>query len=178
MTRHRSWAFQWQSRWPSSEQGPRLCLSPTSRLTFKVSTATWSCDSFMRFTSPRPCGLALLVVSALSHCSWEDGREIALRARAIAGQRLSLPSPLEPPIHDCAHESGCMCRGAIVAAALDASHCAAVAGDRLPIDFGGAAAPRFTNGRCEGYCWPCLLACHGPVIFGRQLRALYASLVI
>src|SRR3954470_17917662 len=65
--------------------------------------------------------LAILVVAALSHCSWQESRELAQWSGTIAQHRLALPSPIQAPVHDCDHEYGCICRGATIVQAVDAS---------------------------------------------------------
>ena len=120
--------------------------------------------------------LALLVVAALSRCSWEESRELAQSAKNIAHLRLGLPTPLQAPLHDCDRESGCICRGATLVAPVSVSQCQPQAVELLPLDY-----CVFDTGSLDVANSP-LRTAAGPIsalpISGRQLRALYASLVI
>src|SRR5213080_1243524 len=96
---------------------------------------------------PRYCrvlvhsALAVLVVAALSRCSWEESRELAQWMSILAQHRLDLPSPIQAPVHDCDRESGCICRGATQVAAVTAPQCQAELADLLPpptSDFAGS----------------------------------------
>jgi hypothetical protein len=120
--------------------------------------------------------LALLVTAALARCSWEEACEVAQRTSLVAGHRLQLPSPVQKPVHDCDHESGCICRGATQVAIIDAAHCDAQPAELLAppascsvfwVDFGHSSQQSLDD------C--CFLA---RPISGRQLRAHLASLVI
>lgn len=122
--------------------------------------------------------LALVAVAALAHCSWEGGRELAQRCRSLAQQRLGLAAPVEAPVHDCNHEFGCICRGATQVAAIDVAHFQALPIEMLPLDvlpaveiFAADDAPALWS---SAWDHDALV----PAISGRQLRALYASLVI
>lgn len=102
----------------------------------------------------------LLLMVAFFHCAWEWQAELG-----HAGS----------PAHDCGNESGCICRGATMAQPVDASglddslvHClelpaAAIAGEAAGSGDETLRPPRQN------------LVVR---IFGRQLRAQYASLVI
>src|SRR3954451_8815534 len=79
--------------------------------------------------------LAALVVVALSHCSWQEARELSQWSRTVRQHRLGLPSPVQMPVHDCDHEYGCICRGATVILAVDTTPFQAQLSDLLPIDF-------------------------------------------
>jgi hypothetical protein len=122
--------------------------------------------------------LAVLVAAALSHCSWQESRELAQWTQALAQHRLALPSPVQAPVHDCDHEYGCICRGATIVHALDVTHCQATCGQLLPIDFDMAAA--FSASDDSAAVWSSALDHDSsvPPLSGRQLRARYASLVI
>src|SRR5947208_8757904 len=76
--------------------------------------------------------LAALVVAALSRCSWEESRELAQSMQTAALLRLGHAAPIQKPVHDCDHESGCICRGATVAHACAVTHCKPLPADLLP----------------------------------------------
>jgi hypothetical protein len=123
-------------------------------------------------------GLTALVIAALSHCSWEDGRELARRMAAVGAQPLVLPSPIQQPAHDCAHESGCICRGVTLVHAVTAAHLKPAASsnlsaavDAVPRKDAAELAASAETGRWARHCV-------APPLSGRQLRARYASLVI
>ena len=123
-------------------------------------------------------GFAALIVAALSHCSWEDARELVKRAEASAPRQLWLPRPIQQPAHDCAHESGCICRGATLVAAVSAAHyrpaatgVLLAAGDFVHCDAAMDSAAVALPGTIADRFFP-------PPLFGRQLRARYASLLI
>lgn len=121
--------------------------------------------------------LAVLVVAALSRCSWEESRELAQWTSTVAQHRLSLPSPIQSPVHDCDREAGCICRGATLVQAIDAAQFQSFATGLLPVNAGptdflaDVNADRLSVALDE-------LAWNVPPISGRQLRARYASLVI
>jgi len=121
--------------------------------------------------------LAALVVAALSRCSWEESRELAQLMRTVELLRLGNTAPVQAPLHDCDRESGCICRGATQAHAIDATHCNPVFSDLLPIDLSPAPDGWLID---LANTWPsiCDSDSSRPPISGRQLRALYASLVI
>lgn len=122
--------------------------------------------------------LAVLVVAALSRCSWEESRELTQWTGILAQHRLALPSPIQAPVHDCDRESGCICRGATQVAAITVTHCQAQLTDLLPPPVDQPIATWLTDLDFNPI-WPSRddLASLPP-ISGRQLRALYASLVI
>lgn len=122
--------------------------------------------------------LCLLAVAALSHCSWEHGREVVRRTRAVTQLRLGFSAPVEAPVHDSNHEYGCICCGATQVAAIDVAHLQALPTELLPVDrspaveiFAADAAPANWS---SAWDHDALV----PPISGRQLRALMASLVI
>jgi hypothetical protein len=121
--------------------------------------------------------LAVLVAAALSRCSWEESRELAQWTNTVAQHRLALPSPIQAPVHDCDREAGCICRGATLLHAVDVAQFQQLETALLQLD---AGPPNFsvelaaTNSSISTG----ELALNVPPISGRQLRALYASLVI
>ena len=121
-------------------------------------------------------GLAALVVLALSHCSWQESREIAQRSNTLQQHRLGLPTPIEKPVTDCDHEYGCICRGATLVQAIAVTDWQPQVVDLLPLDGfclrQGIVEIEWTTGdRNDDQNLPVPL-------FGRQLRAHYASFVI
>ena len=121
--------------------------------------------------------LALLVVGSLSHCSWEESRELAQLAQALALHEAGQPTPIQAPVHDCDRESGCICRGATLVHAIDSSQltdlasqpCLELDAAQTPGSWQSAVGDVSRNVECLFF---------EPLISGRQLRALYASLVI
>ena|SRR5206468_9657026 len=121
--------------------------------------------------------LAALVVAALSRCSWEESRELTQSLRTAALLRLGQTAPIQAPLHDCDRESGCICRGATQAQVIATTHCQPAFSDLLPADLAPAAggwlidvvAARLSVSDHDA---------SAPPISGRQLRALYASLLI
>jgi hypothetical protein len=125
---------------------------------------------------PTTLALAALVVAALSHCSWEEARELTQRSRSIAFHRLALPSPVEAPVHDCDHEYGCICRGATVIHAVDVELYKAEFAGWLLSDLSPAPPGSICDDAAVSF--GSLDEFSAPPLSGRQLRALYASLVI
>ena len=120
--------------------------------------------------------LAVLVVAALSRCSWEESRELAQWAGVLSQHRMALPTPIQAPVHDCDHESGCICRGARQVVAIAAPQGAVELTDLLPppaSEFVGTWLSDLAADRSEFAD-----LAFAPPVSGRQLRALYASLVI
>jgi len=122
--------------------------------------------------------LAVLVVAALSRCSWEEARELAQQASVLAQHRMALPTPIQAPVHDCDRESGCICRGATQVVAVAPPQSAAELTDLLPPPVSefvggwlGDLTAEWSSARIADIAF-------APPISGRQLRALYASLVI
>ncbi len=118
----------------------------------------------------------LLLVAAALHCplEWQAaiGQMVEIARLRAAGEAL----PIGMPLPGCENESGCICRGATVAHAVDISCLARDVGHWLPpsdpsafqcIEVGDSANVRSPDSKCLA-----------PPITGRQLRALYASLVI
>jgi hypothetical protein len=121
--------------------------------------------------------LAALVVAALSRCSWEESRELARSLRVAAMQSAGQTAPVQAPIHDCDRESGCICHGATQALAIDATHCKPTCTDLLPAEM----APASYGWVIDAAATPFSALDDDsdlPPISGRQLRALYASLLI
>ena len=127
---------------------------------------------------PLHVGLALLVVMASLHCAWEWQAALKQMAAATAHSRAGLPLPIGWPHPGCENESGCMCRGATLAQAVDTADLQGALGDwlRTTVDLAIMIHPRDATAR--GLSPPRDLLCFAPPISGRQLRALYASLVI
>jgi len=121
--------------------------------------------------------LAVLVIAALSRCSWEESRELAQWTNTVAQHRLALPSPIQAPVHDCDREAGCICRGATLVHALDVAQFQGLETSHLPVDAGptGWCADPVATGPSTGLDEH---AFNVLPLSGRQLRALYASLVI
>jgi len=120
--------------------------------------------------------LAALIVLALSHCSWQESREMAQRANTLRQHCLGLPTPLQKPVTDCDHEYGCICRGATVVHAIAVTDWQPQVADLLPLEFfcvpaGVLDVESSAAESNEDRNLP-------PPLSGRQLRALYASLVI
>lgn len=133
--------------------------------------------SFDRCRTFTHVALAALVVLALSHCSWEEGRELSQWSRTVNLHRLGLPSPMQKPVHDCSHESGCICRGATVIPAVDITSFQAQGTDWLPIDFADVSLASVLSDSLAASLLDGQQPA-SPPLSGRQLRALYASLVI
>ena len=133
---------------------------------------------FARVRHFRPAlhaALAALVLGALSHCSWEESRELVQWSRTIALHHQGLPTPFQKPIHDCDHEYGCICRGATIVQAIVVADWQPQIVDFLQLDLcclsTGLVEVDTVGEPNNDQNLP-------PPISGRQLRALYASLVI
>jgi hypothetical protein len=122
--------------------------------------------------------LAALVVAALAHCSWEDARELAQWTRTLAQHRIALPTPVQAPVHDCNHEYGCICRGATQVQAVDVAHCKAQPAELLLAAVFNASVNSVVNPSDAVRSSSVDRDSSVPRVSGRQLRALYASLVI
>jgi hypothetical protein len=120
----------------------------------------------------------MLVTAALSHCSWEEARELAQWTRTLAQHRLALPTPVQAPVHDCDHEYGCICRGATQVQAVEVTHCQPQPAELLLADLHDAPVRGVVDDSAA--IWSSALDHDAsvPPASGRQLRALYASLVI
>jgi hypothetical protein len=124
---------------------------------------------------PFHVALAVLVVAALARCLREDAREFSQWRQRIACYDAGLPAPLEAPAHDCEREYGCICRGATAVQAVDLSVFASVYIDLLPVENGSSVVGAWLDSSVARIR---NAASTTPPISGRQLRALYASLVI
>jgi hypothetical protein len=129
-----------------------------------------------RYRPTTHAALAALVVLALSHCSWQESREMAQRSNTLLQHRLGLPTPIEKPVTDCDHEYGCICRGATIVHALAVTDWQPHVVNLLPLDFFGLPTGfveiDYTAGEPnDDQNLP-------PPLSGRQVRALYASLLI
>src|SRR5262245_51080501 len=131
-----------------------------------------------RVRRPIALALAALVVAALSHCSWEEARELSQRTQTVAFHRLALPSPVQAPVHDCDHEYGCICRGATVIHAVNVDFCKAQFTGWTLTDLLPAPPGSLFEGATEASSGVFHDECFAPPLSGRQLRALYASLLI
>lgn len=121
--------------------------------------------------------LAVLVVAALTRCSWEESRELAQWAGVVAQHRMALPSPVQAPVHDCDRESGCICRGATQVPAVAPPQGQADLTEWLPPPASEYVGSWLGDVASDGR-WEIADSAVVPPISGRQLRALYASLVI
>ncbi|HEY2414211.1 MAG TPA: hypothetical protein VGI40_18350 [Pirellulaceae bacterium] len=120
--------------------------------------------------------LAALVVLALSHCGWQESREFAQRSNTLRQHRLGLPTPIQKPVTDCDHEYGCICRGATLVHAIAVTDWQPQVVGLLPLDFFSLPAGFVEIDSSAGE--PTDDQNLPPPLSGRQLRALYASLVI
>jgi len=98
------------------------------------------------------------------------------RSNTLRQHRLGLPTPFEKPVTDCDHEYGCICRGATVVHAIAVTHWQPQVVDLLPLDVFGIPAGFIELDFAAGA--PIDDQNLPPPLSGRQLRALYASLVI
>src|SRR6188474_1753504 len=87
---------------------------------------TWS---HIRFTLH--LSLALLVVVTSLHCAWEWQAALKQMAGAAAYREAGLPLPIGWPHPGCENESGCMCRGATLAQAVETADLERGAGNWL-----------------------------------------------
>jgi len=122
-------------------------------------------------------GLTGLIVAALAHCAWEESRELAQWKAAVRQHRLGQSSPIHAPLHDCGHESGCICRGATIVHAVDASHLNSFGEVSWMLNLLQSTAATTPVGTLELQSFDDSFFTAAP-ISGRQLRALYASLLI
>lgn len=132
---------------------------------------------FYRCRSIIHTALAALVVAALAHCSWEEGREQSQWARTVSLHRLGMPTPLQTPVHDCTHESGCICRGATIILPTDITPFQAQLAEILPVDIHPISLAYDLNDLPADSLFADQQP-RTPALSGRKLRALYASLVI
>jgi hypothetical protein len=129
---------------------------------------------FRRFRSALNVALALLVLAASVHCAWESHHALLYSAAAANHRQTATPLPCSLP-HGCDNESGCLCRGATQARAVDISHLTAEQTSEVLAfqQLIGLPIPSLHTSPPSGL--PIDLA---PPVSGRQLRALYASLLI
>jgi hypothetical protein len=117
----------------------------------------------------------LLLAAAFFHCAWEWHAELNYHKVLAACRAAGLPTPIGLPDPGCDNESGCICRGATVATPLDAG--ALSGADTLSQWLELPPVVQFYF--AEAFAKSLLPAeCIAPPLSGRQLRALYASLVI
>jgi hypothetical protein len=121
--------------------------------------------------------LAALIVVASLHCAWEWQAEFKQLTIAVTYRAGGQPLPLLPS-HGCDNEYGCICRGATVALTIDVAHCQALPSELLPVDLEINPVGNFVLDLARNL--PAIAECDSkpPPISGRQLRALYASLLI
>ena len=101
---------------------------------------------------------------------------MAQRANTLRQHCLGLPTPLQKPVTDCDHEYGCICRGATVVYAIAVTDWQPQSIELLPLDFFRLPAGFIDiDSTASKSIDDQNLA---PPLSGRQLRALYASLVI
>src|SRR5205823_6413116 len=152
-----------------------ICLSCREKLVFSiglnVSEASRMLFVFTRNRYGRGvshAALALLVVAALSRCSWEESRELRQWTKILSQHRAGQPTPIHTPLHDCDRESGCICRGATVVQAVNTTDVADMQADWLSIDLAAVMVwLNPTTGASHG--GPILdEALHLPRISGRQ----------
>ena len=120
--------------------------------------------------------MAALVVVTLSHCSWQEARELVQWTHTVSLHRAGLPTPMQMPVHDCDHEYSCMCRGATVVQSVDVTLFQAQMADLLSVHLNYRPLAYLLDNGFER-----VLNEHHhspPPLSGRQLRALYATLVI
>jgi hypothetical protein len=118
----------------------------------------------------------LLLVVATLHCPWEWQAAISQIVEVGHYRRTGQAVPIGIPARGCENESGCICRGATLAQAMDTS-CLTTSTSRwvlleLPRGIVGAeVASAIGRSRPPDRGL-------APPLSGRQLRALYASLLI
>jgi hypothetical protein len=118
-------------------------------------------------------GLALLVVTAMGHCAW-DGQAVVRQTVEAARFRASHePLPLRGGT-GCHNDSGCICRGATQVVAVDVTHWISAACGWLP-----SAVADMGLLTEVGASMSSVASTESPSrISGREMRALYASLLI
>src|SRR5262245_29853116 len=116
---------------------------------------------------------ALLLAFAFLHCAFEWQAEVQhhfAAAYRAAGEPLPIGST-----PGCDHDTGCLCKGAISAQSLDTG---CLSADVLSFLSGPGDAQQLASSDDLPSAPLASRDCHGPPLSGRQLRALYASLVI
>jgi hypothetical protein len=91
---------------------------------------------------------------------------------------LALPSPIQAPVHDCDRESGCICRGATQVVAVIAPQVQADLTELLPPPMNDCLGSWFDDLAADRNPAAADDIAFTPPISGRELRALYASLLI
>jgi hypothetical protein len=124
--------------------------------------------------------LALLMGLAPLHCAWSEALELQQHFKIVAHLQSGHAAPFESSPHDCGNESGCICRGATLAHAVQADHGGSRLTDLLPIDLGLTQLAIGADVTALGNGWNAVAddLFDAPPVSGRQLRALFASLVI
>jgi hypothetical protein len=117
----------------------------------------------------------LLLATAFFHCAWEWPEELSHHHALAAYRTEGLPPPIGLPERGCDNESGCICRGATVATPLDAGALSAADALWQWLQLPPVAQFYVTWGLAKSLPRD---ECIAPPLSGRQLRALYASLVI
>ena len=117
----------------------------------------------------------LLLAAAFFHCAWEWQAELSHRHALAAYRAAGLPPPIGLPVPGCNDESGCICRGATVATPMDAG--GLIAANVISQWLEMPPAVQFHCAEAFTQALP-PAECLAPPLSGRQLRALYASLVI
>ena len=118
--------------------------------------------------------LATLVVATNLHCLWESANVIQCEAALARFARQHETVPFGFPQGGCEDESGCMCRGATLATAVDVSELApALLVDcvvELPFAFHSLSATSCMPSSLGGREAP-------PPLSGKMLRTHYVSLL-
>jgi hypothetical protein len=117
----------------------------------------------------------LLLLAAFCHCAWEWNAELSHRHTLATYRAAGLPVPIGLPVPGCDDETGCICRGATVATPIDVRGLAST--NTLWQWLELPPAVQFYDAEAVVQA-PLPAECLAPPISGRQLRALYASLVI
>jgi len=130
---------------------------------------------FRHYRRPLTFAAVLLLAVAYWHCAWEWAAELKhLRAVQHSAANQSLPGS---PAQGCENESGCICQGATLAHQVSAD---CLAADDLRWQLADLPVAVSETGFAE--CAGCERLPQSPTrippISGRQLRALYASLLI
>ena len=131
------------------------------------------CNYLRQFRRPLTFAATLLIAVAYWHCAWEWAAELQ---HQVALKGAATPSPASP-MQGCENESGCICQGATVAVPLDAG-CLAADDMRSIMVCLPAADENVVS--VPALCGLDSAPWQRPVLpfSGRQLRALYASLLI
>jgi hypothetical protein len=117
--------------------------------------------------------LALLVVAQMGHCAWEWQAVLSQVAEVAAYRARNESLPILPQ-RGCHNETGCMCRGATQAVAVDVADFAASQSDLLPVMASEVALVDESSARVLSAGW----FERPPSCYGRLLRARMASFLI